>query len=80
MLDHKYLAVNVGNEFLFGRFNFYQQLGIYLYAPYERVDAVYQRYGLSYRVIDNLIFGINIKAHRHIADFMDFRLGYMFDW
>ncbi|NJK85938.1 MAG: acyloxyacyl hydrolase [Bacteroidales bacterium] len=45
--DHKYLAINAGHELLLGKFNFYQQLGYYLYSPFKRRDRLYQRYGLK---------------------------------
>ncbi len=47
-IDHKYLALLAGHELILGRFIFYQQLGVYLYAPYERRDKVFQRYGLNF--------------------------------
>jgi len=77
-IDHKYLACTVGHELLLGKFNFYQQLGIYLYSPFERKDKVYQRYGLNVYIYKKFFIGINIKAHRHVADFLDFRTGLSF--
>ncbi|MCK4345308.1 MAG: acyloxyacyl hydrolase [Bacteroidales bacterium] len=77
-LDYHRCAFLVGHELLLGRFIFYQQLGIYFYAPYKAMDPVYQRYGLSYILSKHLYIGINIKAHRHVADFMDLRLGMFF--
>ncbi len=72
-----YLSMQLGHELILGRFKFQQQLGIYLYSPYNRKDPVYQRFGLSYNITRNIFLGINIKAHRHVADFMDFRVGYV---
>jgi hypothetical protein len=78
LADNKYLAVLLGHDLLLGRFNFYIQLGAYLYSPFKRMDPVYQRYGLNFYVYKHLILGINIKAHRYEADFLDFRIGYSF--
>lgn len=36
---------------------------------------VYQRYGLMYRINRHVSVGINIKAHGHVADFLDARAG-----
>lgn len=78
--DYRTLGILFGNDFLLGRFVFYQHLGIYLYEKYTYMDPVYQRYGLSYFLTKSktISVGINLKAHRHNADFLDFRLGYKF--
>lgn len=77
-IDHNRIALLVGHELWLGRFIFSQQLGIYMYAPFKPRDAVYQRYGLSLFVSDHLLIGVNIKAHRHVANFLDLRLGTSF--
>ncbi len=77
-IDHKYFAFLVSHELLLGKFNFYQQLGVYLYSPFERKDKVYERYGINFYPFESFFIGINIKAHRHVADFMDLRAGYSF--
>lgn len=76
--DHKYIAALGGYDLLIGRFNFSILMGAYLYSPFERMDPVFQRYGLNFKLTDRFIAGINIKAHRHVADFMDVRLGVVF--
>ncbi|WP_162052697.1 acyloxyacyl hydrolase [Pontibacter pamirensis] len=68
-------ALLAGHEFRIGRFRFSQQLGVYVYAPHAARDAVYQRYGLEYHTGNKAFFGINLKAHRHVADFLDARIG-----
>lgn len=68
----------VGHEFLLGRFVFSQQFGAYFFRPYRMGDAVYQRYNLVFRVSDYLSVGIGLKAHRHVANFLDFRTGLSF--
>ncbi|MBN1599868.1 MAG: acyloxyacyl hydrolase [Bacteroidales bacterium] len=77
-VDHKYAAILAGHDLLIGRFVFKIQIGAYIYSPFKREDPVYQRYGLNFHITDELYTGINIKAHRHIADFLDIRLGYTF--
>lgn len=76
--DHKRFSMSAGHELLIGRFNFYQELGVYLYSPYKAKEPVYQRYGLEYFIRRNLSAGANIKAHRHDADFLDWRISYSF--
>ena len=77
-IDHKYIAVFAGHELILGRFNFYQQLGVYLYSPFERRDMVFQRYGLNFYVTRKFFIGTNLKAHREVADFLDLRAGISF--
>lgn len=77
-IDHKYIAMLLGHELLIGRFNFSIYLGAYLYSPFKRRNLIYERYGLSYRVYRNISVGTNIKAHGHVADFLDFRMGVSF--
>jgi len=76
--DYHRIGVLFGHDLLVGRFGFSQQLGVYVYAPHPAMDPVYQRYGLSYRFTDHLFLGINLKAHRQVADLMDVRVGYVF--
>lgn len=74
--DHIRLSLFAGHELLIGRFNFYQELGIYIYSPWKAKDPVYQRYGLEYFIHKNLLAGASFKSHRHVADFLDFRISY----
>ncbi|MBC5773119.1 acyloxyacyl hydrolase [Pontibacter sp. KCTC 32443] len=71
-------ALLAGHELHIGRFRFSQQLGIYVYAPAAARDPVYQRYGLEYHTPRKVFWGINLKAHRHVADFLDVRAGIKF--
>ena len=73
-------GVFLENHFLFGKFDFSQRLVKYLYRPqgYQERYLFYQRYLLNYRVGKNLRIGAGLKAHGHIAEFMDFRIGWVF--
>ncbi|MBE9481646.1 MAG: acyloxyacyl hydrolase, partial [Bacteroidetes bacterium] len=73
--DYQRGGIMFGNEFLLGRFIFSQQIGIYFYKPYKVDDFYYQRYGLVFRITDKFFAGVSLKAHRHVADFLDFRIG-----
>lgn len=75
-IDYKYASIMAANEVLLGKFIFYQQLGVYLYAPYKRMDPLFQRYGISYYLTDKFFIDINLKVHRHEADFLAMRFGY----
>lgn len=64
-----------GHALHIGRFRFSQQLGVYVYSPAKARDPVYQRWGLEYHTEKKVFWGINLKAHRHVADFLDVRVG-----
>ncbi|MDD3130856.1 MAG: acyloxyacyl hydrolase [Bacteroidales bacterium] len=76
--DHRKVGFLIGNEFLPGRFIFSQQIGVYLYDPYHHNTALYQRYALEMKIMERFTAGIGLKAHGHVADFLDFRLGARF--
>ncbi|MFN0214122.1 MAG: acyloxyacyl hydrolase [Saprospiraceae bacterium] len=67
----------IGHELLVGRVRFTTHLGPYLYNPSRITDAVYQRYGLFYRFGQHFLVGSTLKAHRHVADVFDLRLGWV---
>lgn len=78
--DESYLqaAVMAGHEFWLGRVTFSQEIGVYYYKPFRNTDDFYQRYGLNYSFTKHIFAGMNLKAHGHVADFFDFRVGYRF--
>jgi hypothetical protein len=79
--SHLRVGMLFGHEFLMGRYHFSTQMGIYAYRPYRDMnnDLLYQRYKLTYRFNNGLYLGISVKAHRHVADYFDFRIGYSFE-
>lgn len=72
--DHQRGGIALGHEFLMGRFIFSQQLGAYFYDPSGLDDRIYHRWGLHYYWDSNWAVGVALKAHRHIADFIDLRI------
>lgn len=68
----------VGHEFWLGKVTFSQELGIYYFNDYRINDDVYQRYSLLYNFNKHFFGGFSLKAHRHVADFSDLRIGYTF--
>lgn len=65
-----------GHAFRMGRFDFSQQIGVYVYNPSGFFPAIYQRYGLLYRFSQQWYAGVNVLAHGHVANFLDFRLAH----
>lgn len=66
-----------GHEFLLGRFVFSQQLGVY-WLGQNNNDLVYHRWGLNYNFLPNWAVGVNLRAHKQVADFTDVRVTYSF--
>lgn len=69
-------GILLGHDFLFGRVVFSQQLGVYVFDPFEYYDAIYHRWSVAYLHQSGVSLGISLKAHRHIAEFVDVRLGW----
>ncbi len=69
-------ALLAGHDFLIGRFVFSQQIGIYLFDQFRYHDPLYHRWGLSYVHRTGVSVGISLKAHRHVAEFTDLRIGF----
>ncbi len=68
----------VGHELVAGKVCFSVQVGPYVFHQARETDPVYQRYGLFYAVGNRLLVGSTLKAHRHVADVFDVRLGWLF--
>ncbi|MCA1764081.1 MAG: acyloxyacyl hydrolase [Flavobacteriales bacterium] len=71
-------GVAVGHEFILGNYRFGQRFGAYLLKPDTRKEDVYQRYSITYLYKDSWSFGVSLKAHGHVADFLDLRVGKVF--
>lgn len=65
-----------GYELLVNRVRFSIHIGAYVYHPSGDPDPVYQRYGIFYRFGKHLMVGSTLKAHRHVADVFDMRVGW----
>jgi hypothetical protein len=74
-IDHNRIAGLAGVEWLFGRFIFSQHMGVYFYEPFRARNRAYQRYGLVFRINRHIFIGTSIKAHGHVADLLDARIG-----
>ncbi|WP_029035606.1 acyloxyacyl hydrolase [Salinimicrobium terrae] len=71
-------GVLLGHEFLLGRFQFSQRLGVYVFDQTPYYDRIFHRWGLQYRINRHFSAGFNLLAHRHVAEVIDFRLAYTF--
>lgn len=69
-------GVLVGHEFILGRFLFSQRIGMYLHQAGNYFPPFFHRWGLAYRFNHHWSAGINLKAHRQVADYADIRIVY----
>jgi len=75
-LNHQILGTLLGHSFHFGKIRLSQYYGFYLWNEDPDRKTAYQRYSLFYQVTRQFYFGGTLKAHRHVADIFDFRLGW----
>ncbi|MCC6752911.1 MAG: acyloxyacyl hydrolase [Saprospiraceae bacterium] len=76
-IDHQPgVGIAAGHVFFLGRMQFSQQLGVYVLKANPSFDRIYHRWTLTYRHRHHWLVGFSLKAHRHVADFADLRLGY----
>jgi hypothetical protein len=81
-----FAGVTIGNEFIFRKIIFSQQLGFYLYRNTETYrelylqpfGLIYHRWGLRYKLKEHWYVGGNFLVHGHVADYIDGRLTYRF--
>jgi len=71
-------GIMLGHEFLWGKYIFSQQIGVYLFDPTPYYPSWYHRWGFYRIVNDKFMAGINLKAHKQVANFFDLRLIYTF--
>lgn len=69
-------GITFGHEFILGNFLFSQRIGMYVFDQSPYYDRLYHRWGIHFMINENWGLGFNLLAHRHVADFIDFRMGY----
>jgi hypothetical protein len=77
-IDHRVVSGLLRHHFLFGKFDFSQALGLYLYKKYPTEYNIFQRYLLEYRITKNIQLGFSLKAHFVTSEQMDMRVSYLF--
>ncbi len=68
-------GILIGHAFVLGKFYFGQQIGYYVYENNPYYDKIYHRWTLVFSA-KRWVVGIGLKAHRHIANFGDIKIGY----
>lgn len=69
----------IAHHFLLGRIEFSQRMALYTHKPTSYIDHLfYQRYILQYKAWSNWSLGMGLKVHGHVAENVEFRLGWKF--
>jgi hypothetical protein len=72
-------SIHAGHVFALGRFSFTQQMAYYVFHQLPSADnSFFQRYGMFYNVGKIVSLGFSLKAHGHVAEHMDIRVGFEF--
>lgn len=73
--DYKRVGVFVGHELLVNRISLEAQLGYYVYQPFKKDIAMYDRVGVKYYFTDKVFGGFTIKTHLFLAEALEFGIG-----
>jgi hypothetical protein len=76
-LDYKRAALTAGQDFLFGRVVFTQNLGYYIYSPFKAKSNFYQKYELSWKILPEFMAGVYLKAHTSDAELAGLTFSYI---
>lgn len=82
------LGINTEENYQFGphlgfrikyhKFNIVINGGYYLYAKFLKYTPFYTRVGMRYELNDKILLNLTLKAHRAIADYIEWGAGYRF--
>lgn len=67
-------SATAGHRFLLGRFSFGQTAGLYLWSGHATKAPWYQYYTLDFKATGVLGFGVGLKAHGKVAEFLGVRV------
>lgn len=65
-----------GHQFLWGKVNFGQQIGLHLINPENKYSTLYHRWTITHKITKHLSAGVSLLAHLQVANFTDIRLVY----
>jgi len=78
--DHNRLSFYVGHEFWLGKVQFGQYIGVYAFDDFPEIAGWYHRHELSFHITPWLFVSAGLKAHNQVADYLDLKVGYAFNW
>lgn len=73
------ISLHAGHVFVLGHFSFTQQMAYYaVHKSASNNKSFFQRYGMFYNFGKMVSLGFSLKAHGHVAEHMDIRMGIAF--
>ncbi len=78
--SHLRLSFSVGHEFWLGKVQFGQHVGVYVFDAFPVDRTWYHRHELTFQILPYLYASFGLKAHWHVADYLDIKVGYNFNW
>jgi hypothetical protein len=72
--DRYRVGAMTGLQVHLGKFDLYHRLGVYVYDPELYNGRVFHRHGIQYLINKKLSAGVEVKAHKEVANFLDFRI------
>lgn len=73
--DFKRVGVFVGHELFVNQLSLEAQLGYYVYQPFKKDVAIYDRIGVKYYMSDKWFSSFTIKTHMFLAEAIEFGIG-----
>ncbi len=78
--SHLRLSFSVGHEFWLGKVQFGQHIGIYAFDDFPVDEMWFHRHELTFQILPYLYASFGLKAHLQVADYLDIKIGYNFNW
>ncbi|TBX70559.1 acyloxyacyl hydrolase [Flavobacterium silvisoli] len=73
--DYKRVGVFVGHELFINRVSLEAQVGYYVYQPFKKDIAIYDRVGMKYYATDKIFASFAVKTHMFLAEALEFGVG-----
>ncbi len=73
--DYKRVGIFVGHELHINKISLEAQLGYYVYQPFKKDIAIYDRVGMKYYFGDRVFGSFTIKTHMFLAEALEFGIG-----
>ncbi len=77
--DYFVSSVFASYNIFLGKATAYIHLGAYVFSNIQPVQPVYPRIGVRYRITDNLVSSLGVKASFCASEFLEFGVGYRFN-
>ncbi len=78
--SHLRLSFSIGHEFWLGKVQFGNHIGVYAFDEFKVDQIWYHRHELTFQILPYLYASFGVKAHLQVADYMDLKIGYNFNW